>query len=232
MKKKRIIIIISALIALFSLLSACRSYPSTSDPNSGSSTQDDISDQSASSVQEEKIRLLESRLALLTQNQEQAQKEYAQQIDILNKQIELLKSQLSDSSDTPGGSDTDTQTPTAPLFTYETENNSAIITGYTGSDEILVIPTSIDGYTVVGIADSAISSLTLREVIISSSVTKIGWFAFSQCPKLKSVTIPENVTKIGYDAFGSSDSSVIIYCYSGSFAHSYAQSYGLSFTLL
>ncbi len=58
-------------------------------------------------------------------------------------------------------------------------DGTAEITGYTGSDETLAIPSSIDGY----------------------EVTSIGERAFYLCKDITSVTIPNSVTSIGEEAF-------------------------------
>ena len=42
---------------------------------------------------------------------------------------------------------------------------------------------------------------TITSIIIPSSVTSIGAYAFYRCGSLKSVTIPNSVTNIGYNAF-------------------------------
>ena len=228
MKQKKAFILLSLLIIIFTLFSSCASYS----PQSSSPQANTPSSPSADSGSDAKIKQLETQIAILTQSQAANEDEYHAKLEYLQKELEELKKQNTATAPDNSGESNDSQNQSAPNFIYEIENNCAVITGYTGDDETLVIPTSIDGYKVAAIADSAISSKTIKEVIVSSSVTKIGWFAFSNCPKLKSVTIPSSVTKIGYSAFGATDSSIIIYCQSGSFAQSYAESYGLSYTLL
>ena len=99
------------------------------------------------------------------------------------------------------------------------------ITGYSGNDEIINIPSTINDKKVTSIGDFAFSdceSLTsvtipdsvtsigncafdgcsgLTNVTIPNSVTSIGDFAFSDCESLTSVTIPDSVTSIGNQAF-------------------------------
>ena len=106
------------------------------------------------------------------------------------------------------------------------------MTGYSGEDERLSIPTMIDGYTVTEISDSAFASAKIKSVVIPEGVVKVGWFAFSGCTALESVTIPASVTGIGYSAFPSKTSPVTIYCPKDSFAQKYAQSYGLSYVII
>lgn len=69
--------------------------------------------------------------------------------------------------------------PSSP-FTYEdiTPGSTIRITGYTGSDTILTIPSTIDGKTVLEIKDWSLSGKSLTEVTIPNTVTDIGVDAF------------------------------------------------------
>ena len=117
-------------------------------------------------------------------------------------------------------------------FLYNVDGEYATITGYTGSEERLVIPAMIDGYTVREIADSAFSSNQLKSIIITNGIEKIGWFAFQSCPTLIAITIPDSVSSIGYSAFPMQSKNFTIYCSNNSFAQQYAKSYGISYTVV
>ena len=81
-------------------------------------------------------------------------------------------------------------------------NNTAEISGYTGSEKELNIPDRIDGYTVTEIGYKAFENRTdLTAVTIPDSVTNIGDYAFAGCGGLGSLTIGNSVTSIGDYAF-------------------------------
>ena len=87
-------------------------------------------------------------------------------------------------------------------FRFETdnhENGPISIVGYKGKAGNIVIPASIEGHPVVGIADGAFESRMLRSVNIKGSVY-IGERAFADCRLLSVVSIP-HVTELGAGAF-------------------------------
>lgn len=88
-------------------------------------------------------------------------------------------------------------------YTYTVDtDNKAIITRYTGADNIVVIPSEIDGYEVKEIGGSAFSSNNnLFGVVIPDTVISIGSNAFSNCFSLQELTIGKSVETIGDRAF-------------------------------
>ncbi len=79
-------------------------------------------------------------------------------------------------------------------FTYD-ENGA--LTGYTGSDEVVVIP---DGVPAIG-SGAFKDNTVIISVEIPDSVTSIGSAAFRGCTNLVQVTLSENLTSIGNSAF-------------------------------
>lgn len=107
---------------------------------------------------------------------------------------------------------------TGTLDASSTKTGTASITGYTGGDAAVTIPSSITDsvngitYNVTSVADSAfaynagITSITMQGGTSSTTgtsygITTIGAKAFYSCPALTTVTIPVTVTSIGNLAF-------------------------------
>ncbi len=181
---------------------------------------------------------LENQIVELQQNHYISNSENQQELQKLQSMLAELKGQVSNNnspSDTTPPTTDDTSSPSIPStakFLYTVEDGSATITGYTGDDEHLVIPSVIDGYTVSSIGDNAFTSKQLKSVIITNGITKIGWFAFYECTSLSTVTIPSSISSIGYSAFYAEAEGFTVYCHSDSFAQKYAQSYGISCTVI
>ena len=91
---------------------------------------------------------------------------------------------------------------TADDFTYEINGESVTITGYTGSEGNVTIPSEIEGKPVTAIGERAFSrNKTLTSVAIPDGVTGIGKYAFYESG-LENINIPAGVTTIGMEAFG------------------------------
>lgn len=178
-------------------------------------------------VDSQNLAVLESQLSVLCA----AESADASSIESLIEEIERLKKNTI-ANEPSTATQISTEGTKAVGFTYTLDGSNATVTGYVGNEKNIIIPASIDGYKIVSIADRAFADTFIESVIISESVTSIGWFAFDGCIKLKSITVPSSVTSIGYAAFGNAESPVTVYCHSDSFALKYAKSYGLSYTVI
>lgn len=91
--------------------------------------------------------------------------------------------------------------PTSP-YLYENMEDGVRITGWNdGISSELVIPESIDGVTVVEIAENAFSASSLTAVKIPTSVKRIGKGAFSECSSLNRVELPDGITELVENMF-------------------------------
>ena len=88
-------------------------------------------------------------------------------------------------------------------FEYTVLDNGTVeITRYRGVDDVLEIPSKIDGKSVTSIGDYAFEGCnSLTSVTIPDSVTTIENGAFYSCDSLTSIVIPDSVTTLGDDVF-------------------------------
>jgi BspA type Leucine rich repeat region (6 copies) len=112
-------------------------------------------------------------------------------------------------------------------FSFTTNSGTITITGYAGTNPVVLVPASTNGLTVTSIGDDSFAyNLVVTSVVIPSSVTNIGIYAFYSsgltnvsigsglttissyafegCGNLLTVAIPNNVISIGDNAFESS----------------------------
>lgn len=85
---------------------------------------------------------------------------------------------------------------------FEFDSATKTITKYVGTEQNVVIPSSIGGVAVKTIGtDSFASNETITSVEIPQGVTSIEEEAFLNCPNLKTVVIPKGVESLGQLAF-------------------------------
>lgn len=95
-------------------------------------------------------------------------------------------------------------------FKYDVyENNTAVISGYTGNDKDIVFPDTIDGYPVVGIGKIDFRSRFKSKKITvktGSNTLFISGSSFDYCYGIKKVVLNEGLTVIFRGAFGFAES--------------------------
>ena len=215
MKKTGIFALICALLLL-----SCIFYSCENNYGKGTGTT------SKTLSLEDKIKALEDKILELQQDKLLSDAESKEKVKALQNQLEALKSSLY-------GSATTTSVSSGSVgFSYILNDGEATVTGYSGSEKHLVIPSKIDGYNVVAIADNAFQNCKFETVIIASGIQEIGWFSFADSPLLAQITIPKSVERIRYGAFEGHGKSFTILCFSGSFAKDYAESYGIAYTII
>lgn len=91
--------------------------------------------------------------------------------------------------------------PYKPLYSYEIVDNTAVITGYNGTDTELTIPGQINGYDVTAIGEDAFADMAgITKVLLPASVCSIGKRGFKNCTALAWIE-GEGVKEIGSEAF-------------------------------
>lgn len=83
---------------------------------------------------------------------------------------------------------------------YTIEDNAVKITGYTGTETVLNIPSEIDGYPVYSITGLA-GNNNITDVNIPEGIEGIEDNAFCSCKNLKTVNCPSTLLYIGIGAF-------------------------------
>ena len=142
---------------------------------------------------------------------------YEATIKELQSKLETLESADREEQDTATGE---------LVFRYKLENGKAVITGFSGSSNLVSIPALLDGHPVIAIGERAFEGHRITAVVLPEGLEVIGWFAFYGCEGLMDVNIPDSVTSIGYAVFDGCPNVTLI-CHKDSYAAQYAASYGL-----
>lgn len=89
------------------------------------------------------------------------------------------------------------------MFEIENDKDGVLITQYNGfSDKKIVIPSKINGQTVIGIWNNVFEKCTnLEEVVFQEGCKYIGKDVFTNCSNLQKVTLPKSLLEIGDGAF-------------------------------
>jgi len=130
-------------------------------------------------------------------------------------------------------------------YYYRIIEDAVAIHGYRGTDEHVVIPSSIHGMKVTSVEmvlnydgsyQSYFLSGLIKSITIPDGVTWIGDRTFSKMSKLTSITVPASVTYIGDQAFNcylyfDDCNNVVITCPRDSYTHEYCMRKGIQFQL-
>ena len=74
-------------------------------------------------------------------------------------------------------------------FTYKTSGSSVTITGYTGDEDVVVIPQTLGGKKVTKIAEDVFTQKSIKTVVIAKTVEQIEAYAFDRCENLTTVIL-------------------------------------------
>lgn len=218
-KTKNIIITLCLIICLATALSSC-SYLNQGKESSHESSLE------TSKSNEARIKELEAQIITLLQTQQISESERKKELSILKAELESLKNQSKETE-----KQTEKESDGPRVFEYTLDGYRATITKINTDGESIIIPSVIDGHAVVSIAGSALSSTTVKRIVLSDGIESLDWFAFKGCPSLSFISIPASIKSIGYGAFDGTPKSLTIECEKDSFAMKYAQSYGLKYEI-
>lgn len=84
---------------------------------------------------------------------------------------------------------------------YQIINNSATVTGYTGSNLNIIIPDTFNGYPVTAIGNNAFRNSKLKSITLPNSLVTIGRSSFQDCASLTNIILPESVKTIETESF-------------------------------
>lgn len=209
---------------------------SEAQPNPPDRTEEDLRTHYEALIAELRAELLQER-----EDRYISDFEYKQRLEELEKALEAWeKATVPNDTPTVAPPETSPQETTPPpeeteppkkpadsvVFNYRLENSEVIITGYTGTAEIVSVPSVIDGHPVTAIDDYAFQNSSVVSVILPGTVTYVGWFAFYGCFSLELISLPASVTAIQYAAFDGCPRLTIL-CPADSYAARYAVSFGL-----
>lgn len=116
-------------------------------------------------------------------------------------QVQIQAAQVQE--DLKRAADNDLKANVQGAFTYQIRADETVeLTRYTGSDEVLVIPSQMDGRQISCLGDSLFSECNrLKSVKIPDGVTSLLDYTFANCTNLEQVTFPDSVAYIGEHAF-------------------------------
>lgn len=222
--------------ALSGCSSAKESAPSVQNGTSDSIQTDTSSLLMKIEYYENIIKDLEGRLLnekessyIASETYKQAIAELEADIESLNKKIEILSKNGAQSSNNSEFKEQVAVTPDQNNGTSSPEFicNGNVIIKYNGNKSKITIPESINGTAITQIGEEAFKDSDVEKIILSEGIKYIDWFAFSECNKLSEIYIPASVTSIGYGAFDNCSSFLVVKCPKGSYAESFAKSWGI-----
>ena len=91
----------------------------------------------------------------------------------------------------------------ASLFTYTETDEDITVTGYTGNEEMLVIPEEINGKPVVAVAGGALRSQNFKTLFLTKNITAVAPRAITDCRDLETLYISDSITKMQNESISS-----------------------------
>ncbi len=85
-------------------------------------------------------------------------------------------------------------------FTFVTNNGAITITGYAGTNDAVIIPSTTNGYPVTGIGPEAFAGSSLTIITVPDSIISIGSNAFAGS-SLNNISLSRNIVCIEAEMF-------------------------------
>lgn len=88
-------------------------------------------------------------------------------------------------------------------FSYTlNEEGEACLVGWTGAEDTLSVPATLDSHPVTAIVEDAFAGCaSLLDINLPDSLLEIGDKAFARCSKLSEVSLPQGLQSLGDSAF-------------------------------
>ena len=86
-------------------------------------------------------------------------------------------------------------------FLYKKVEGGLCLIDYPGTEEIVTVPSQINGEKVIALEGTFLGNQTIREVILPEGLLEIGDDAFDGCTRLQKVNFPSTLRRIGEAAF-------------------------------
>lgn len=86
-------------------------------------------------------------------------------------------------------------------YSYIIEDGKAVITGYSGTETRVSVPSTLDGYPVFAIGEGAFQdNKSITAVTLANGICEVRDNAFESCIKLAQINLPASITRFGENA--------------------------------
>ena len=86
-------------------------------------------------------------------------------------------------------------------YNYYIGDDGVVLTMYNGSGKEVVVPSKIEGTTVVRLEGTFYGNKTIERITLPEGITVVGGYTFYDCVNLKSIVLPDSLERIASYAF-------------------------------
>ncbi len=87
------------------------------------------------------------------------------------------------------------------IFRIRIEDNYAILAGYKGNEEEVIIPSKLEKYDVKIATEAFKNCRFIESVVVPEGITELSYQQFSGCTKLKNISLPDSLKKLDLYSF-------------------------------